>query len=139
MVTTAARRRPTGERSNAAPRGGKATHPGVHPKLRVWVMFGDTVKVGAGRAALLEAIEQLGSIKAAAEQFGMSYRYVWGYLRELETAAGVPFIERHRGGGATRGARLTPEGKRVLAQYWEFNRRLEAAAVREFAEIFPQP
>ena len=137
MVTTVAWRKPTGERSNAAPRGGQETHPGVHPKLRVWVMFGDTVKIGVGRAELLEAIEQLGSIKAAAEQFGMSYRYVWGYLRELETAAGVPFIERHRGGGAARGARLTPEGKRVLAQYWEFNRRIEAAAAREFAEVFP--
>ena len=137
MVTTAEWRTPAGERSNAAPRRSRETHPGLRPKLRVWLMFGDTVKIGAGRAALLEAIEQLGSIKAAAEQCGMSYRYAWGYLRELEAAAGFPFIERHRGGGETRGARLTPEGKGFLARYWEFNRRLEAAAARGFAEVFP--
>lgn len=137
MVSTAGCRTPAGERLKAAPRGGQQTHRGPRPKLRVWLMFLDSVKIGAGRAALLEAIEQLGSIKAVAEQFGMSYRYVWGYLRELEAAAGFSFIKRHRG-GETRGAWLTPEGKRFLARYWEFNRRLEAAAAREFAEVFPQ-
>ncbi|HTU02141.1 MAG TPA: LysR family transcriptional regulator [Candidatus Sulfotelmatobacter sp.] len=96
------------------------------------------MKIGAGRAELLEAIEELGSIKAAAEQFGMSYRYVWGYLRELEEAAGFPFVERHRGGGEARGAKLTREGKALLARYWEFNRRLANAAEREFRQVFRQ-
>jgi molybdate transport system regulatory protein len=108
----------------------------VKPKLRVWVVFLDRVKIGAGRAELLEAIDELGSIKAAAARFGMSYRYAWGYLRELEQAAGFRFIERQRGGGETGGATLTAQGKAFLNRYWEFHRRLDAAAAREYARIF---
>jgi molybdate transport system regulatory protein len=108
----------------------------MKPKLRVWVLFPADVKLGAGRAALLQAIDELGSIKAAAEQFEMSYRYAWGYLRELEQAAGFQFVERQRGGGETGGAALTPRGKEFLTRYREFNRRMDAAAKREYARIF---
>jgi len=106
------------------------------PKLRVWLVFRDDVKIGAGRAALLQAIDELGSIKAAADRFGMSYRYVWGYLRELEDAAGFHFVERQRGGGSTGGAVVTPRAKVFLARYWEFHRRMDAAAQREYGRIF---
>jgi len=109
----------------------------LHPELRVWLVFGDTVKLGARQAELLEAIEQLGSLKAATEQLGMSYRYAWGYLRELEATAGFRFIGRHRGGGHTARAHLTPQGKQLLAHYWKFNRRLDAAVAQEFAAAFP--
>ena len=108
----------------------------MKPKLRVWLVFLDQVKIGAGMADLLQAIEDRGSIRAAASLFGMSYRHAWGYLRELEAAAGFHFIERQRGGGGTGGAHLTPHGKAFLVQYREFNRRLEAAAEREFKRIF---
>lgn len=111
----------------------------MKPKLRVWLVFLDQVKFGAGRAELLGAIDELGSIKAAAERFGMSYRYVWGYLRELEAAAGFQLIERQRGGGEAGGAALTPRGKAFLTRYWEFHRRMDAAATREYARIFRSP
>ena len=108
----------------------------MKPKLRVWLVFLDQVKVGAGRAELMESIDTTGSIKAAAEQFGMSYRHVWGYLRELEKAAGFQFFERQRGGGKTGGAHLTPRGKAFLTQYRQFQHRLETTADREFRRIF---
>jgi len=113
------------------------SRPGLHPQLRVSLMFGDSVKLGEGRAELLSAIDRLGSLKAAVEQLGMSYRNAWGYLKELEAAADFPFIDRRRS-GRTRGIRLTPEGKEFLARYWKFNRRLDAVAAREFAAAFPQ-
>jgi len=108
---------------------------GPCPDFRLWVVFGDSAKIGAGRAQLLEAIERLGSIQAAAEQFGMSYRYAWGYLRELEAAAGFRFITRRRG-GPTPGAQLTPEGKQFLARYWKFHARVAKAASWEFPRVF---
>ena len=108
----------------------------MEPKLRIWVVFRDRVKVGTGRAELLQAIDDLGSIKAAADRFAMSYRHVWGYLRELEAAAGFPFVERQRGGGEAGGACLTPRAKAFLAQYREFHRRMVAAAEREYPRVF---
>lgn len=110
--------------------------PVVKPKLRVWVVFLDRVKVGAGRAELLGAIDELGSIRAGAARLGMSYRYAWGYIRDLEEAAGFRFIERQRGGGQTGGAALTAQGKAFLNRYWEFHRRLDSAAAREYTRIF---
>ena len=82
----------------------------MKPKLKVWVLFGDRVKVGPGRAALLRLIDELGSMKQAVARFEMSYRYAWGYLRELEQAAGFRLVERQAGGSRTAGTRLTPQG-----------------------------
>lgn len=105
----------------------------LRPKLRVWVVFGDRVKFGDGRAQLLERIEALGSIKQAVAGMGMSYRAAWGYLRELEQAAGFRVLARHPGRGRTR---LTPDGKRFLERYRRFQRGLDDVAARQFSRSF---
>lgn len=53
--------------------------------------------------ALLLAIQDQGSIAAAAKAAGLSYRYAWGVLREAEQLFGEPLLETGRG----RGTRLT--------------------------------
>ena len=78
----------------------------MEPKIKVWVIF-EAVKFGDGRAALLDLIDSLGSISQAAARSGMSYRNLWGYLRELEAAAGFRFLERRRG-QAPRAGRDSP-------------------------------
>ena len=79
----------------------------MQPRIKVWVVFGDRTKLGDGRARLFELIDELGSIKKAVARMGMSYRAAWGYIRELEAAAGFRFLERKPGGGGTGGAFLT--------------------------------
>ena len=108
----------------------------VEPKLRVWIVFGKRLKLGDGRARLLEAIDARGSLQRAAAEFDMSYRNAWGYLRELETAAGFEFVERAPGGKARRGMRLTPAAREFLTCYRAFQRALETAAPRYFARSF---
>lgn len=108
----------------------------MKPKLKVWVTFGDRLKFGDGRARLLERIEARGSLRKAAEEFEMSYRHAWGYLRELERAAGFKFVERAPGGGRRSGMRLTRAGKRFLARYRRFRGGLEAAVARRFRRSF---
>jgi molybdate transport system regulatory protein len=105
----------------------------LKPKLKVWVVFDDRVKFGDGRAELLERIEALGSLKQAVAGMGMSYRAAWGYLRELERAAGLRFLDRHPGRGRTR---LTPEGKQFLARYQRFRRGLDDMVARQFSCSF---
>ena len=106
-------------------------------KLKVWVMFSDTVKFGQGRAALLRLIDELGSIKQAVERFEMSYRNAWGYLRELERAAGFRLLERQSGGSRAAGTRLTPQGREFLDRYDRFERNLENSMARCFERTFP--
>ena len=73
------------------------------PKIKTWVAFNDESKFGAGRARLLELIDEHGSLQKAADAFRMSYRAAWGYLGELERAAGFKFVERAPGGGPRNG------------------------------------
>ena len=47
---------------------------------------------GQGRRIILEKIEELGSIKAAAEELKMSYRAVWGKIKATEERMGHPSL-----------------------------------------------
>ena len=108
----------------------------VHYKLRVWVVLRGRVKFGDGRAQLLELIDELGSLKKAVARLGMSYRNAWGYLRELEEAAGFKILEREAGGGPASGTRLTRRGRAFLARYWEFREAVQKGAGRKFKQVF---
>lgn len=106
------------------------------PKIKTWVTFDDKLKFGEGRARLLELIDEHGSLQKAAEEFRMSYRNAWGYLGELERAAGFKFVERAPGGGPRSGMRLTKEAKQFLGSYWKFRAGVERSAERHFAQSF---
>ncbi len=108
----------------------------MKPRVKVWVVFGSRLKFGEGRARLLEAIDEVGSLKQAVEQFAMSYRNAWGYLRDLEAAAGFKFLERAPGRGPSGGTRLTPRGRQFVTQFWDFHRALDEASRRRFPRSF---
>ena len=114
-------------------RNGEAT---VKLKLKVWVVFGGRVKFGDGRADILELIDELGSIQKAVVRFGMSYRNAWGYLKELEKAAGFKILQRGPGGGPGSGTRLTRRGRQFLAEYRRFRQQAEGAVRRRFMRTF---
>ena len=108
----------------------------MKPKAKIWVVFSDDLKFGDGRARLLELIAEHGSLQQAAEQLQMSYRSAWGYLGELERAAGFKFVERTAGGGPKSGMRLTPEARRFLARYRKFRAGVDLATERHFQRAF---
>jgi len=104
--------------------------------MKVWVVLPNGTKLGDGRARLFELIDELGSIKKAVARMGMSYRAAWGYICELEAAAGFKFLERRPGGGGTGGARLTGEGRAFLARYRRFRKALDQLTTRRFTRAF---
>lgn len=59
---------------------------------------------------MLAAIHAHGSIGRGAEAVGMSYRHVWGVLKERERAFGQPLLATDPG----QAARLSPFGERLL-------------------------
>ena len=109
----------------------QAKRPPIRPRVKVWVVIADDVKFGDGRAELLDAIAELGSLQKAVARFGMSYRSAWGYFRELERAAGITFLERHPGPAG--GTRLTADGREFLERYRRFRRGLDAVVDRQFS------
>jgi len=78
------------------------------------------IALGPGKADLLEAIRQTGSISRAAESLGMSYRRAWLLVETMNRCFSAPVVASGRWRG--KGAWLTPEGEEVLRLY----RALEA-------------
>ncbi|WP_254545619.1 TOBE domain-containing protein [Halomarina pelagica] len=85
--------------------------PGFDARLRE----GD-VAFDARDATLLRAIDEAGSLNAAASTLGRSYARAHARLTDLEAAFG-PLVERQRGGSGGGGSRLTDDAKRLLARF----------------------
>ena len=81
----------------------------------------------------MEAIERQGSLRAAADALGMSYRKAWGDLRQAELALGVVFLSRRRGGSDGGESTLTDAGRKWLREYRRLHERVEKAVARAFA------
>lgn len=90
--------------------------------VRVW--RGAEVAIGPGKADLLDAIGQAGSISAAARQMNMSYRRAWLLVDLMNRSFREPLVRSAIGGSRGGGAQLTAAGLQVLAQF----RAMEAAA-----------
>lgn len=85
---------------------------------------GRTNAFGPGKADLLQAIADTGSIAAAGRRLGMSYKRAWSLVETLNATFRAPLVDAAKGGSGGGGAVLTPLGTRILAAY----RALEAAA-----------
>jgi len=94
------------------------THKKHRPLAKVWLEFKGEPLLGRGGAEILEAIKEEGSISKAAKKIGMSYRYVWNYLTNMEKALNEPILETYKGGKTGGGgAKLTSLGESLLKEY----------------------
>jgi molybdate transport system regulatory protein len=103
--------------------------------LHVRVVLDSGVAIGPGKAELLEAIRETGSIAAAGRRMGMSYRRAWTLIEELNAVFSTPLVEAAKGGAGGGGASLTQLGARLLAAYRTIEQEAEAAARAELAVI----
>lgn len=83
---------------------------------------------------MLSAIGEAGSIGRAAEQLGLSYRYVWGFLKKQEAAFGRELLSCNPGQAARLsefGERLVWTERRMLARFLPAAEALAAKLDRE--------
>jgi molybdate transport system regulatory protein len=99
--------------------------------LRLRIVLGQDIAVGPGKADLLEAIDQTGSIAAAGRRMKMSYKRAWYLLDVMNRCFREPLARAQKGGRGAGGAHLTPTGKRVLALYRAIEAQSTQAARRE--------
>jgi len=90
---------------------------------------------GPGKADLLQAIAEEGSISAAGRRMGMSYKRAWSLVEEMNDAFAEPLVLSARGGAHGGGAQLTATGQAVLAEYRALLARLLADGAGEIAAI----
>lgn len=105
----------------------------AYPKIRL--LLGPAARMGHGKAALLEAIAQTGSISAAAREMRMSYKRAWDLVDELNASFRGPLVETAAGGSGGGGARLTVLAKDVLARYRSLERRAQRATAADLAAL----
>lgn len=94
-------------------------------------MRGDVIAFGPGKAALLLAIAQTGSISAAARALGMSYRRAWLLVEEMNVSFQEPLVATATGGANGGGARITDLARTMLDRYEQMTLKAEAAVARD--------
>ena len=105
-------------------------------KSKTWLEANGKFIIGEGGIALLEAIDELGSIQQAARQLGWSYRHTWGYLKNMERNAGMQVVLAQHGGTPRGGTQLTPEGLNLLRDYGRLQRELRATVKKKSRLLF---
>jgi len=105
-----------------------AVKKNYHIKSKIWIedLEGNVV-FGLGRFRILEAIERLGSLQAAAKELKMSYRAVWCRVKVSEERIGKPLVVRHG-----KGSRLTLHAERLMKQF----KRLRTVVENESDDVY---
>ncbi len=84
-------------------------------RFKVWIEKDSKFLLGKGGYEILKAIDRFGSVSEASKSLGMSYKFVWSYIRRIESVLGEKVVEMKRGKGG--GAYLTPLGKSLVETY----------------------
>ncbi|MGB7918442.1 MAG: LysR family transcriptional regulator [Desulfobacterales bacterium] len=97
-------------------------------RTKIWIQNPDgKVVFGLGRYRILKAVQDTGSLQAAAKELKMSYRAVWMRIRASEKRIGRELVVRDG-----KGSRLTPFAENLMKQY----KRLLAILEKESDEVY---
>ncbi len=110
-------------------RSGNKPESGIVIRSKVWLEKDGKLFMGWGRATLLERIDQLGSISAAARSMKLAYRNAWLWVEAMNRLAPTPLVIKSTGGPRGGQASLTDEGRRIVREYLE-----KRASVRDIIQ-----
>lgn len=100
-------------------RSGHQPESGIVVRSKVWLEKDGKLLMGWGRATLLERIDQLGSISAAARSMKLAYRNAWLWVEAMNRLGPEPLVEKSTGGARGGYAHLTETGRRIVREYKE--------------------
>jgi len=106
-------------------------------RIRLHIHVAPEHSLGPGKAALLEAVRETGSISAAARALGMAYRHAWELVEDLNTCFTPAVVETAAGGREGGGARLTPFGEELLLRFRKMEATAASAIASELAKLEP--
>ncbi|WP_166830962.1 winged helix-turn-helix domain-containing protein [Thalassoroseus pseudoceratinae] len=106
--------------------------PPLTPRAKIWIERDGQYVFGLGLSNILKAIDKTGSIKAAAEHVGKSYRHVWSRVKDVERDFGIPLVETHVGGSGPQRSELTDEAKLLVREYDRLRQKVFRMVDRQF-------
>jgi molybdate transport system regulatory protein len=108
----------------------------MEPRFNLWIEVAGEVALSAWRVALLEAVEETGSITSAAERMQIGYRQAWAKLHECEVRLGVPLVDTTVGGPGGGGSQLTLAGREYVEKYRRLTVGLDELIRQRFNSVF---
>jgi molybdate transport repressor ModE-like protein len=103
---------------------GKLDHIRLHYKI--WMSDEkENGILGDGKWQMLKLIDEKGSLKAACDSLGYTYRRTWGNLQKIEKFFGFPLLETSRGGSEGGKTVLTEEGRRLIRAFDLFHKTVD--------------
>lgn len=91
--------------------------------------------LGDGKWKILKAIDETGSLTAACEKLGITYRRTWNDLKTIEKQLGFALLEKSRGGAEGGSTSLTPEGKKLIHAFDDFHEKMDVIMQEHFVEL----
>lgn len=92
----------------------------METKTKVWLASDGKPVIGAGKVALLKAIDEERSLRKACKRLDISYKHAWNVLNTMNERLGKDVVTTVRG-GKDQGTFLTEEGRQLIREY-EHNR-----------------
>ena len=103
---------------------------------RIWLNKGEKGVLGDGKIHLLELIDEHGSLRAAAEKMGISYRKAWGNIKEAEEELGIALVDRQRGGQHGGASTLTEDGKSLVEAFKQLRKDFDESINKVTQKFF---
>lgn len=104
-------------------------------KIYIRLMQGEEIALGPGKADLMSAIIECGSLSKAAKSLSISYKRAWSMVDAINRGFKTPLIILQKGGASGGGAKLSPEGVFVLQHYRACQSETNAIVSKFFEQI----
>jgi molybdate transport repressor ModE-like protein len=103
------------------------------PMYKIWLETSNGEGVlGDGKWLLLKTIQKKGSLMAATEELGISYRNTWNRLKKIEKQLGYSLIEKKRGGKDGGQSILTEKGIKLVQSFDKFHKNFDIMVTAAF-------
>jgi molybdate transport system regulatory protein len=99
-------------------------------------LFREEKCFGPGVARLLALVEETSSLRAAAQSMDMAYSKAWSIVKNSERGLGFKLLASTTGGKGGGGAQLTPEARKLMRDFSEFEKETKTNAERLFLKYF---
>lgn len=111
----------------------------VFLRYKLWLsaISGEGI-IGESTYLLLRTVDEMGSLKAAAEKLEVSYRKAWGDIKNAEKLLGYDLTEKYRGGVGGGTSKLTSKAKNLLEAYKALHQKMDNAIEDAYEEFKSQ-
>ncbi len=110
----------------------------LKPHHKLWLNWDGAFLMGPRYLSFLDAVDRTGTIRAAGQEVGWSYRTCLNRIRQMERVLGAKVLATTRGGSRRGGARLTADARRLVKLFAKWKREAVRLSDVAFRKILPR-